>query len=138
MGRGPRETDLDEIEAAPEEVQGPPPESPSAESPAAPGEAPQPGRPKRPHGPTQSQREWLKRGLDDPQSKLPLFDGEGQEMDQRTIQACLENGWAESWFENPLRPGVPVCRLTEKGRVVAPGRRRRDSKIEDESTREED
>jgi len=123
--------DLDEVNTPPEGT--PPPESP-----AAPGTESQPAPPKRPHGPTSSQRDWLKRGLDDPQGKLPLFDAEGQELDQRTVQACLENGWAEPWFENPLRPGVPVCRLTEKGRLVAVGRRRRDSKTEDESTREED
>jgi hypothetical protein len=131
MGRGRRETDLDEVETTPEETL--PPESltaPDAES--------QPGQPRRPHGPTPSQRDWLKRGLDDPQGKLPIFDSEGQELDQRTVQACLENGWAEPWFENPLRPGVPVCRLTEKGRVVAVGRRRHDSKIEDELNREVD
>jgi hypothetical protein len=115
---------LDEIETTPDgTVESPVPESPGSES--------QPGQPKRPHGPTALQREWLKRGLDDPQGKLPMFDGEGQELDQRTVQACLENGWAEKWFENPLRPEVPVCRLTEKGRVAAIGRRRRNSNKED-------
>jgi hypothetical protein len=124
MGRGQKEADLDEIEATPDGAIEPPvSESLDSES--------QQEQPKRPHGPTPLQREWLKRGLDDPQGKLPMFDDEGQELDQRTVQACLENGWAEKWFENPLRPEVPVCRLTEKGRVVAIGRRRRESKEED-------
>ena len=40
--------------------------------------------------PSPVQRAWLKRGLDQPGGKLPLFDTQGQQIDPRTIQACIE------------------------------------------------
>jgi len=66
--------------------------------------------------PTRTQERWLRRGLDQPGGKLPLFDKNGQRMGKRTIRACLEAGWAEPWFDNPLKPDWLVCRLTEAGR----------------------
>ena len=69
--------------------------------------------------PSPVQRAWLKRGLDQAGGKLPLFDRDGQQIDPRTIQACIEQGWAEPWFENPIKPDWLVCRLTEAGRSVA-------------------
>ena len=72
--------------------------------------------------PSPVQRAWLKRGLDQPGGKLPLFDASGQQMDPRTIQACIEQGWAVPWFHNPLKPDWLVCKLTEAGRAVAAGR----------------
>lgn len=65
------------------------------------------------------QRAWLRRGLDQPGGKLPLFDEEGGEIDPRTIRACIERGWAAPWFDNPLKPGWLVCKLTGTGRAVA-------------------
>lgn len=70
-------------------------------------------------GPSPVQRAWLRRGLDQPGGKLPLFDEYGQEMDSRTIRACIDQGWAESWFSNPLKPDWLVCKLTPAGRAVA-------------------
>ena len=64
------------------------------------------------------QRAWLKRGLDQPGGKLPLFDRDGQRVDPRTVQTCIDQGWAEPWFANPLKPDWLVCRLTEKGRRI--------------------
>jgi hypothetical protein len=72
--------------------------------------------------PSPVQRAWLKRGLDQPGGKLPLFDSTGQQMDPRTIQACIEQGWAVPWFHNPLKPDWLVCKLTEAGRGVVAGR----------------
>ena len=69
--------------------------------------------------PSAAQRAWLRRGLDQPGGKLPLFDANGKEVDHRTIRACIEQGWAEPWFDNPLKPDWLVCKLTEKGRAVA-------------------
>ncbi|MEE2688197.1 MAG: hypothetical protein VX430_02110 [Pseudomonadota bacterium] len=69
--------------------------------------------------PTPSQRSWLRRGLDQPGGKLPLFDKSGQRINQRTIKSCLTQGWAEPWFENPIKPDWLVCKLTEKGRKVS-------------------
>lgn len=69
--------------------------------------------------PTPSQRRWLTRGLDQPGGKLPLFDENGQRISERTIRSCVEKGWAEPWFANPLKPDWLVCKLTETGRRVA-------------------
>jgi hypothetical protein len=68
---------------------------------------------------TAAQREWLRRGLDQPGGKLPLFDRDGQEVNPRTIRYCLQHGWAEPWFDNPLKPDWMVCKLTEAGRRIA-------------------
>ena len=72
--------------------------------------------------PSPVQRAWLRRGLDQPGGKLPLFDREGQQIDPRTIQACIEQGWAKPWFANPIKPDWLVCKLTEAGRKAAIGR----------------
>ncbi len=72
--------------------------------------------------PSPVQRAWLRRGLDQPGGKLPLFDKEGQQVDPRTVQACIEQGWAEPWFANPIKPDWLVCKLTEAGRKTAAGR----------------
>ncbi len=72
--------------------------------------------------PSPVQRAWLRRGLDQPGGKLPLFDGQGQQIDPRTVQACIEQGWAEPWFSNPIKPDWLVCKLTEAGRKAAAGR----------------
>ncbi len=71
--------------------------------------------------PTPEQREWLQRGLEQPGGKLPLFDRYGQNVNPRTIRACIDHGWAEPWFTNPLKPDWLVCKLTQTGRTVAKG-----------------
>ena len=68
--------------------------------------------------PTDMQRKWLARGLDQPGGKLPLFDRAGQRVSGRTIEACLRQGWCEPWFANPLKPDWQVCKLTERGRQI--------------------
>lgn len=78
--------------------------------------------------PTAGQRRWLRRGLAQPGGKLPLFDEHGQRVGERLIRACIAAGWAEPWFNNPLKPDWLVCRLTESGRraiaeTVPPHRR---------------
>ena len=69
--------------------------------------------------PSEVQRAWLVRGLDQPGGKLPLFDGEGQLIDARTIRSCIAQGWAEPWYANPLKPDWLVCKLTAAGRALA-------------------
>jgi hypothetical protein len=69
--------------------------------------------------PSQVQRAWLRRGLDEPGGKLPLFDEYGKQIDPRTIQACVDQGWAEPWFTNPIKPDWLVCKLTATGRALA-------------------
>ncbi len=69
--------------------------------------------------PSQTQRAWLGRGLDQPGGKLPLFDEDGQSYAAQTIRSCIAQGWAEPWFNNPLKPEWLVCRLTSSGRLVA-------------------
>jgi hypothetical protein len=69
--------------------------------------------------PTVIQLAWLSRGLDQAGGKLPLFDRYGQRYDIRTIRSCIEQGWAEPWFKNPIKPDWLVCRLTARGRALA-------------------
>lgn len=69
--------------------------------------------------PTATQLAWLRRGLDQAGGKLPLFDRYGQRYDSRTIRSCIEQGWAEPWFDNPTKPDWMVCKLTEAGRKLA-------------------
>lgn len=69
--------------------------------------------------PTAVQRRWLCRGLDQPGGKLPLFDYDGKRFTDRTVQSCIRQGWAEPWFDNPLKPDWLVCKLTHLGRVIA-------------------
>lgn len=71
-----------------------------------------------PGRPTTEQLEWLRRGIDQPGGKLPLFDRYGQNVSPRTIRACIDHGWAEPWFSNPLKPDWLVCRLTSEGRAL--------------------
>ncbi|MDA0653213.1 MAG: hypothetical protein O3C49_08055 [Proteobacteria bacterium] len=70
------------------------------------------------HDPTPVQLRWLKRGLAQPGGKLPIFDENGQRFANSTIQSCVRLGWAEPWFENPLKSDWVVCKLTHLGRVV--------------------
>jgi len=65
-----------------------------------------------------SQISWLKRGLDQAGGKLPLFDDKGRRISERTVRSCIERGWAEPWFANPLKPDWLVCRLTDSGRDI--------------------
>ena len=65
--------------------------------------------------PSAAQRAYLVRGLYQAGGKLPLFDENGQRYSERTIRSCIEHGWAEPWFENPLKPDWTVCRLTQAG-----------------------
>jgi hypothetical protein len=77
------------------------------------------GLPPAPGAPTDVQKSWLARGLSQPGGKLPLFDDAGRRIDARTIRACIDQGWAEPWFANPLKPDWLVCRLTDAGRTIA-------------------
>ena len=67
------------------------------------------------HAPSEVQKRWLLKGLDQAGGKLPLFDDEGRGIPAKTIQACIAAGWAEPWFSNPIKPDWLVCKLTDKG-----------------------
>ncbi len=62
---------------------------------------------------------YLRRGLSQPGGKLPLFDLDGQIVNVKIVRRCLDRGWAEPWFSNPLKPDWVVCKLTELGRRLA-------------------
>ncbi len=62
---------------------------------------------------------YLRRGLAQPGGKLPLFDLDGQAIDAAIVRRCLDRGWAEPWFSNPLKPDWLVCKLTMLGRRLA-------------------
>lgn len=66
--------------------------------------------------PSSAQKAWLRRGLEQPGGKLPLFDEEGQRVNLQMVQSCLDHGWAEPWFANPVKPDWLVCKLTAAGR----------------------
>ena len=66
--------------------------------------------------PNAAQRRYLSRGLAQPGGKLPLFDENGQHVHPALVKACVEHGWAERWFGNPLKPDWLICKLTEEGR----------------------
>jgi hypothetical protein len=74
------------------------------------------------HRPTPQQRHWLRRGVGQPGGKLPLFDEWGQRISERTVRSCIDQGWAEHWFSNPLKPDWLVCKLTDAGRSAVGGR----------------
>ena len=77
----------------------------------------EPAVPKRSKGaPSDQQLKWLERGLEQSGGKLPMFDFEGQKISPRTVQSCIDKGWAEPWFSNPLKPDWQVCKLTVAGR----------------------
>lgn len=66
--------------------------------------------------PTLAELLYLRRGLAQPGGKLPLFDLDGQQIDDAIIRRCLDQGWAEPWFHNPLKPDWLICKLTAAGR----------------------
>ncbi len=61
---------------------------------------------------TSAQKRWLNCGIKQPGGKLPLFDDQGRQVPVRTIQSCIDAGWAEPWFSNPIKPDWLVCKLT--------------------------
>ncbi|MFP5469605.1 MAG: hypothetical protein ACLGGZ_07675 [Alphaproteobacteria bacterium] len=68
--------------------------------------------------PTRAELAYLRRGVNEPGGKLPLFDRRGQEISPAIIRICIANGWAEHWFANPVKPDWLVCRLTQVGREM--------------------
>ena len=69
--------------------------------------------------PTLPELLYLRRGLVQAGGKLPLFDLDGQAIAPQVVRSCLKRGWAEPWFNNPLKPDWLVCKLTEQGRRLA-------------------
>ena len=41
------------------------------------------------------------------------------QVSERTVKSCIDKGWAEPWFANPLKPAWLVCKLTKAGRTAA-------------------
>jgi len=81
--------------------------------------APEKGDAKRAPKPNETQLRWLQRGLEQAGGKLPLFDRIGQKVSEQTVRSCIRHGWAEPWFNNPIKPDWLVCRLTDAGRSIA-------------------
>ena len=65
-----------------------------------------------------AQKKWLLRGLTQPGGKLPLFDENGKKVNPQVVRKCVEEGWAEPWFSNHLKPDWLVCKLTDAGRTA--------------------
>ena len=70
---------------------------------------------------TKNQEKWLSGGLNQPGGKLSLFDENGQRISERTVRSCIKHGWAETWFNNPVKPDWMVCKLTDYGRSILSG-----------------
>ena len=87
------------------------------------GEIVEPGNRRAPRA-TAVQISWLRRGLDQAGGKLPLFDSDGKRVGERTVRACIEQGWAEPWFNNPVKPDWLVCKLSDAGRKMVETRRK--------------
>ncbi len=68
--------------------------------------------------PSQAQLRYLLLGKHQPGGKLPLFDPNGQQISPTTIKSCISKGWAEPWFENPIKKDWLVCKLTDIGKEV--------------------
>ena len=66
--------------------------------------------------PSASQSKWLTCGLTQAGGKLPLFDKFGKRVSDRTVKVCVDKGWAEPWFNNPIKPDWMICKLTDNGR----------------------
>ena len=75
--------------------------------------------------PTPLQYSWLRRGISQPGGKLPLFDHQGQMINSRTVNACLNAGWAEPWRRNPIKQDWLICRLTPLGRKIIKNKSKR-------------
>ena len=69
--------------------------------------------------PTLPELMYLRRGLTQAGGKLPLFDLDGQAVAAPIVRRCLDRGWAQPWFNNPLKPDWLVCKLTDAGRLIA-------------------
>lgn len=67
---------------------------------------------------TNKERSYLGAGMSQPGGKLPLFDAQGQRIDDTVVKACLAKGYCAPWFANPLKPDWLVCRLTDEGRAA--------------------
>lgn len=65
--------------------------------------------------PSPAQRRYLVRGLGQPGGKLSLFDEDGQEVPAQTVESCIARGWAQPWFDNPIKKNWIVARLTAEG-----------------------
>jgi len=65
---------------------------------------------------TTSERAYLSMGLKQPGGKLPMFDDTGQTIPTSVVKKCIDRGFAERWFANPMKPDWLICRLTETGR----------------------
>ena len=66
--------------------------------------------------PSASQSKWLTCGLTQAGGKLPLFDEFGKRVSDRTVKVCVDKGWAEPWFNNPIKPDWMICKLTDNSR----------------------
>ena len=67
---------------------------------------------------SETQRQYLVKGLKEPGGKLSLFDHNGKRISEKTIRSCIEHGWCEPWYRNPLKPDWLVCKLTDSGRKI--------------------
>ena len=73
--------------------------------------------------PTNSQREWLNKGISMGKDTLPLFSATGQRFNKRTVKSCLDLGWVTPVMKDPTYSRLTIYKLTEKGEQVLSDRR---------------
>ena len=59
---------------------------------------------------------YLRRGLTQPGASCRCSTSTARTSRADIVRRCLDRGWAEPWFNNPLKPDWLVCKLTEAGR----------------------
>jgi hypothetical protein len=62
---------------------------------------------------------WLASALRQPGYKLPGYDENGEPVTAETILTCLDMGLIEPWVPSGGEALPKVCRLTEKGEIIA-------------------
>jgi hypothetical protein len=68
--------------------------------------------------PTQEELRWMRRGLNQPGGKIPVFDESDTPVDPKIVLRCLEQQWVEPWVGNQKNPNnlYMACRLSPLGR----------------------
>ncbi len=65
-----------------------------------------------------AQLTYLMGGISRIDGKLPLFDENGEQFHQPTIDAVVKKGWAEPVYSRTFLKDMDIYRITELGRKI--------------------
>lgn len=65
-----------------------------------------------------AQLHYLLGGVSRIDGKLPLFDENGEQIHQPTIDAVVKKGWAEPVYSKTFLKDMEIYRITELGRKI--------------------